>query len=199
MTHLENSLGSACYRGSAEEVESLIASGANVKSKNQGGDTALHQAMWGNCNHEKRCKVIDILLGNGADIDAQDATGATSMYLAALYGNIALVKYLRSKGGDRNCAENVKRYGVDSVERQDLKAKEIINTALGAQRREKKKTKKQANKISSRDRKNSFYTTQDRFVHGCNLVTCSLPFSRYRNANPLTVVSTPICFAFRTI
>lgn len=70
-------------------VKLLLGHGAHVDKLNSDGRTALHIAS--------RCSHLDVaraLIESGSSIDLQDANGSTSLMLASLQGNTAIVELL---------------------------------------------------------------------------------------------------------
>ncbi|GAA6077549.1 unconventional myosin-XVI-like, partial [Tachysurus ichikawai] len=63
------------------DVRQLVSSGANVNQRNEDGVTLLHIA----CASGYR-EVVDLLLENGADVQATDNSYWTPLHLAAKYG-----------------------------------------------------------------------------------------------------------------
>jgi cytohesin len=87
MTPLE---GVASYKD-AEVLEVLIANGANVKV---GGGRALHYAAF-----QAHLPSVKVLLANGADVNARNEDGETSLRMAKRRGLRQLADLLRQHGG----------------------------------------------------------------------------------------------------
>ena len=93
----------AAQYGKLETVRCLIAHGANVNliqwtdtmifKRPDQVESALHRAVKG--DHEA---VVALLLGNGADVNLEDANGKTSLDLARDMENDSLVRLLREYG-----------------------------------------------------------------------------------------------------
>ncbi len=80
-----------------EVVMSLVQAGANVNSRDAGGNTPLHLAASGNTNPE----VITALLNAGANLHVQDKEGWTPLYYAASFNeNPEITKALLKAGMD---------------------------------------------------------------------------------------------------
>jgi len=80
--HSQNGLNAALmgasYRYSAEMIQFLIDKGADVNTRREGwGTTSLHQAL--NIGHNKK-EIAEVLLRNGANINAKDNDGRTPMH-----------------------------------------------------------------------------------------------------------------------
>jgi ankyrin repeat protein len=86
--------------GTREAVSVLIEAGADVKTQNRAGLTALHVA-W------RDESVMRLLLDRGADVNAKTQLGATPLLVAAsANGTDAVVSLLLEKGADPDAAEN---------------------------------------------------------------------------------------------
>ena len=62
------------------------------------GETVLHIA----CMKKEQPDVIDLLVKSGADVNAQAADGFTSLHIAAIYGNLRIVRKLVDLDADVN-------------------------------------------------------------------------------------------------
>jgi len=110
-------------------VEFLIARGADIKAKDRWGYTLLHCAvfpiswegiemvrgsgkltpgyLYGFGNIEKCNKVmVELLIGSGADVNAKDNEGITTLHWAVVSGQKEIVKILLEKGADVNAKTN---------------------------------------------------------------------------------------------
>ncbi|MBD2568541.1 ankyrin repeat domain-containing protein [Anabaena lutea] len=76
-------------------------SNEDIKAKNNQGDTLLHQA-----GLDGSKKVVQLLLGKGADVNAKDDRDATPLHWAAWYGRKEVVELLLGKGADVNAKDN---------------------------------------------------------------------------------------------
>ena len=65
--------------------------------------------------------VIKYLLDKGADINAQDNEGCTSLMRAAYGGYTDLVVYLLNKGADKDVKDNSARMAVHYLRTENLK------------------------------------------------------------------------------
>ncbi|VDM53975.1 unnamed protein product [Angiostrongylus costaricensis] len=77
---------SACMSGDEEEVEELLAKGADINTATVDGLTALHQSVI-----DSKPDMVRFLCEKGADVNAQDNEGWTPLHAAACCGNLAIV------------------------------------------------------------------------------------------------------------
>ncbi|MDP7051097.1 MAG: ankyrin repeat domain-containing protein [Verrucomicrobiota bacterium] len=120
--------------GHKEVIEMLIAKGANVNSKAEGGWTPLHYATGGNDQeivrlliaegadlNSKNAKdqitplhwatwrgheeVVELLIIKGADINAKNKSGGTPLHNAAWKGHKEIIDLLIGKGADVNAKD----------------------------------------------------------------------------------------------
>lgn len=82
----------AAARGSVAVLQLLIDRGANIESRDNYGDTALHWAA-----RSGRERSVKLLIENGAAIEATNSDGDTALILAIINGHGNLVKLLLDK------------------------------------------------------------------------------------------------------
>ena len=92
MTPLYN----ACRSGWGDIVELMISRGADVNAKSY-GETALLKVTGKKVND---VTLAEILLGNGAKVNAQDTQGNTPLYHAIMNKNEKMTKLLLNNGAD---------------------------------------------------------------------------------------------------
>lgn len=84
----------------------LLKSGANVNAKADDGMTALIQCVFGILSKKVTTDVLDLLLKNGANINAAligtDTPGWTALLFASINGDYDLVNYLIRHGANVN-------------------------------------------------------------------------------------------------
>lgn len=91
-----------------------------INQTNVHGWTPLSLAVYGN-----HLKVCDILLKNGADVNALNANNSTSLHIACKVGNIEIAQFLINSGADVNISDV---YGLTPL----LYSKKIGNTQMVA-------------------------------------------------------------------
>jgi len=94
------SLHSAAELGDTENIEKLLALGADVNGRERNGSTALHWAVWAGHTDASR-----LLLERGARADAQDDGGTTPLHLAAFKGDKEAIELLLAYGADINAKD----------------------------------------------------------------------------------------------
>ena len=88
----EPALSNAVIRGDFKETQRIVASGANINSKDVLDRTPLHLAAF-----YGRTKTIAFLIENGAEIDAKDHIGMTPLHAAVISGRRQSVQLLLEK------------------------------------------------------------------------------------------------------
>lgn len=96
MTELMN----AAYAGDLEHVRQLLAAGADVNAKDEGGWTALMKACYNAEQKRGYAEVVQALIDAGADIEAPIGYGVRPLMLAAGYGEADVVDTLLKAGAD---------------------------------------------------------------------------------------------------
>ncbi|XP_063924177.1 uncharacterized protein LOC135138192 isoform X2 [Zophobas morio] len=101
----------ACKHGNYKATNSLLKHGANVNCIDHIGENALHHSLDLNDNME----VINLLLSNGIDINAQNERGTTVLQLACQYNNFESAKTFLDNGSDINMTDNDKNTALHYV------------------------------------------------------------------------------------
>lgn len=101
----DNALMMAAFKGHYDAVETLLAKGATV---NRPGWTPLHYAATG--GHDK---IVALLLGARADVNARSPNNTTPLMMAAGEGHIYTVKLLLDSGADATLRNDVGMNAVD--------------------------------------------------------------------------------------
>jgi len=127
-------LHQAALRGSAEEVERLLNSGADPNVRDVFGRTPLHYAAAR--NHKA---VAELLLKHGADPNAKDDGRVTPLDLAAGRCAVDVLELLMSHVGDVNavvkkaeCLAVLRRLGFETPERVRRRCESYVARALEA-------------------------------------------------------------------
>jgi len=87
-------LGHAAKHGHNEIAELLIAKGADVYAKSEGGETPLVYAV-----AEGQEEVVDLVIAAGTDVNTKDGFGDTSLDWAILFKQTKIANLLRKHGG----------------------------------------------------------------------------------------------------
>ena len=122
----------AAENGHEAVVKMLIAAGADVNHKRNGGWTPL---WWAAANrHEAVVKVLiaagaDVNKADNADVNKADNYGETPLWYAAIHGHDAVVKVLIAAGADVNKAD---KYGETPLHRAAEKGYEAVVKMLKA-------------------------------------------------------------------
>ncbi len=99
-TPLHLTAWSSSYKNALETARTLIANGANIHAKSEGGDTPLHMAVAQSMNIPE---VVNLLIEKGANVNAKNNDGMTPLHRSLEeYLNIKVVKLLIEKGADVN-------------------------------------------------------------------------------------------------
>jgi len=88
--------------GLSEKIKLLVSAGVDINAETPGfpsGFTALSRVTK---TAEEPKEIIDLLLANGADIEAPSTLGLTPLHCAVILQNLDLMSYLISKGADAN-------------------------------------------------------------------------------------------------
>lgn len=93
-------LMSAAYAGDLEHARQLLAAGADVNAKDEGGWTALMKACYNAEQKRGYAEVVQALIDAGADIEAPIGYGVRPLMLAAGYGEADVVDTLLKAGAD---------------------------------------------------------------------------------------------------
>lgn len=74
--------------GDTDVVQALIELGANINSKDEYGNTPLHNAI-----AKGHVNTVHALIKNGANLNAEDETEDTPLHIAAIFGNRIHIKF----------------------------------------------------------------------------------------------------------
>ena len=93
---LMNGLHLACAKGDKDSAQIYIDRGANVNARDGVDRTPLHFAA----ANGKDLELIELLVENGADVNAQSIGGDTPLMKAIMFDNVEAVEVLLDKGAD---------------------------------------------------------------------------------------------------
>ena len=111
-------LSLAARHGHEAIASLLLEHGAEVEAINNAGETALHEATFGD-----HLTVIEVLVVQGhANVDAQDSSGHTPLMMAADLGRDWAVRLLVQKGADVKLKDELGRTALDLAMRRRNKA-----------------------------------------------------------------------------
>ena len=96
------SILNAAAKGNIDAIKQHLAAGTDVNSKDKLGRTSLHYAAYG--GHKK---TVELLIAEGADVNAQDGTHRwTPLYWAAWGGHKEIAELLLAEGASLNTRAN---------------------------------------------------------------------------------------------
>ncbi|KAJ1471397.1 ankyrin repeat-containing domain protein [Baffinella frigidus] len=94
----------AASRGLVEKALQLLAEGANIEEP--GGPTESSPLFEGALRGDASTKIVELLLEQGADANAQDIDGVTPLHEVALAGHEVLLQLLLDKGAPISAVDN---------------------------------------------------------------------------------------------
>lgn len=92
-----SALVKAAHDGVMEEVERLLAEGADIQKTDQSGFSALHFAAWG--DHRN---MVQLLLDKDANVHARTKDERTPLSCASAVGSVEIVQLLLARFADAN-------------------------------------------------------------------------------------------------
>lgn len=130
----EAPLHAAMTTGNKDLIVLLIAKGADVLIRNKEEETPLHAAVAHMVagNSKIQMDVFDLLLGNGAQVNAQDNGGRTALHWAAHLRDKEIAQWLIAKGADVNAKQTGDFAGITPLfwaENKDIATLLIVHGA----------------------------------------------------------------------
>ena len=98
----EISIFEAAHGGNIEAVKQHIAAGREVDAKKTDGKTPLFLASLPFVHTDNPVEIVELLIENGADVNAKDRIGSTPLHHAE---TMQIAKLLIAKGGDVNAKD----------------------------------------------------------------------------------------------
>lgn len=147
----EMTLYKACKLGDPDLVESLLKSGGNDVNLLIDGWSCLHEASMHRCQF---CKITELLLEHGANVNIQDNLGNTPLHMAIIYHCKENAKLLYEYKADIHLKN---KNGSSSVEvAKSLQDNEILqilkqNVIVEKKRKPKKETPKENSTLNLLD------------------------------------------------
>ncbi|MFA7570484.1 MAG: ankyrin repeat domain-containing protein [Sulfurimonadaceae bacterium] len=104
-----NALHEAVYEGDIPKVQALLTT-QDINSSTAAGLSGLHIAV-----KKRDSKMIQFLLSNHANVDAQDNKGFSVLYYAVLQNNIPIAKLLLQHQADPNLENNIQNAPIHNI------------------------------------------------------------------------------------
>ncbi|GMR35957.1 hypothetical protein PMAYCL1PPCAC_06152, partial [Pristionchus mayeri] len=107
---------SACMFGDEDEVDELLAKGADINTGTVDGLTALHQSVI-----DSKPEMVRFLCKKGANVNAKDNEGWTPLHASACCGNLDIVQLLVEAGADLRAINCDKELAIDLAENDECR------------------------------------------------------------------------------
>jgi ankyrin repeat protein len=117
----------ACSFGKVEEVRAFLDSGVDVKSRNRGGDTALHYAVLSGC-----LPLCELLIERGHPLDVLDGDQRSPLQLAAECERLDVIELLVTRGATVDLVGELGRTPLHAAARSGKAAAVRLLVKLGA-------------------------------------------------------------------
>jgi ankyrin repeat protein len=102
-----NLLLNSAINGNLQDCKDAIIDGAEINTKYEDGNTALHFA-----STKGHLEVVKYLIHLGSEKEAKNINGMTALHIASIYGHLEIVKYLLHLGLEKE-AKNI--YGMTAL------------------------------------------------------------------------------------
>lgn len=101
----------------------LVAHGADVNSKNNAGNTPLHNAI---VAYKKNIELCTLLIAHGAELNNKNSKGKTPLLIAAERGLFDICKFLLEQGADVHAQDNTGKNSLMIVEKNNNELRELL-------------------------------------------------------------------------
>jgi uncharacterized protein len=118
----------AAYFGHEETVKVLLQGGADIhlKAKNNNENMPLHAAV-----ANKQFHIVKLLLKNGANVNATQSGGWTSLHEAALLGETSIVQLLIESGADISVTKDDGKTALDvALEKEQEEVVQLLQSTI---------------------------------------------------------------------
>lgn len=93
-----NAIHDAIFEGDIDRVRSILNNGIDIEAKNCDGDTPFLTC----CTYRPLIEIMNLLVDYGADIDARNINGESSLSIAVNRKKIAVIDFLLNKNAEIN-------------------------------------------------------------------------------------------------
>lgn len=146
----------ACDNGDEKTVEKMLKKDQELA--NIEGYFSRKPLMIATCRKYRR--IAEILIANGADVNARDSSGWTALMYASRDGNIEIINLLVENGADTNIKDNYGRTAImiaSEYEKKDVE--ELLfssltpeqKAAIEKERQEEEKARKEAEELAKKE------------------------------------------------
>ena len=123
---IEQSLLQAIKAGNIEAVKQHLEAGTDVNASDNLGRTALHKASgW-----QGQREIVELLISNGADVNAKRSDGAIPLHYAVYYNRMENAEILLSNGADLNAKDGDQNGATPLHEAAWRSRKEIVDLLI---------------------------------------------------------------------
>ena len=123
---IEQSLLQAIKAGNIEAVKQHLEAGTDVNASDNLGRTALHKASgW-----QGQSEIVELLISNGADVNAKRSDGAIPLHYAVYYNRMENAEILLSNGADLNAKDGDQNGATPLHEAAWRSRKEIVDLLI---------------------------------------------------------------------
>ncbi|XP_043943892.1 protein phosphatase 1 regulatory subunit 12A isoform X2 [Protopterus annectens] len=134
----------ACSSGDIEEVQKMLARGADINYANVDGLTALHQACI-----DDNVEMVKFLVDNGASINQPDNEGWVPLHAAASCGYLDIAEYIIQHGGNVGAVNSEGDTPLDIAEEESME--ELLQNEINRQGIDIEAARKEEERLMLRD------------------------------------------------